>query len=1457
MLRLLRQGSGVWLTAFALLGLLARGGAAQPGRISGGEAVFLDTDGNAVKKLGQARDFLAAGQWSDAVDLLRQIVDQHNEKLVPASPGRYVNVQTYCDMLLASLPPEGLKIYRARVDPQAKQWYAAACETHDEALLAKILQYAFVSSYGDDALLLLGEWAFERGDLSRARGFWRMLLPPAQPPPGQIPTALVYPDAQVEPAQIEARLVLCSYLQRNFARGDRELQAFAKQFPEASGDLAGQTGNLLKILRDTTAAMRASEFPHEDPDVSTFACNPARNKVLPVAVDVGTVQWTAPLKEVRAESSDHPALMAVPPVLSYHPVVFNNIVLVGSETAIYAYDLQTGKPAWPAGDPADAAIYSLPPEKHAGPLTAGLPQFTLTVDQGRLYARLGAATAGHVPGNGLEGRHSSLVCLDLARGEGKAVWSIDDDEITVDGGHWTFEGSPIAGNGRVYVSIYRGKPRPQANVICLDADTGRLLWNRRVCIGMEILGGDVHEIRQELLTLAEDRLYYTTNLGAIAALDAQQGGLRWVAVYPHVDAEKIWAFNKRQAHGPNPCLYYEGVVFAAPTDSGRVFAFDADTGAVKWSRELKGGARALLGVGQGRLILSGDQLWALDAETGNMVWPTLDSGSFSTDPEARGWGRGILAADVVYWPTREEILVFDQADGTLRRRINLVQPHHQSGGNLIVANGMLLVAATTRLAAFCDHGRLQQRYRDEIILRPNAPQPHYQWAILEESAGRFDLAIDHYEQALKLAGPDATIDGLPLPELVAKRLYHVLKRAAERALTAHDAQRAAACYARQVAVARSDIQRLDALLGLATAHEKSDPEKAVAAWQQILDSPSLRRVRWSEPGRPPAPAARLARARINALIAVHQRQIYAPFELAAVQQFEEAFARGDLLAAAEALQRYPNAAVAEPAALRLAAVERRSQNPAAAQQIYKHLLAEPGAGAVRKTALLELARSAEEQRHWRSAGRWWQLLAEEFPQETVTDGDERRPAAEFVARRLAQEPFRSEHSGGVAPVFPWAPVWENRFVHSDGVVFPDGAAPSAELSLALVRNDGAVGLNLRTGRAAWRAPLNERLLWAGCLDDALMLGGRSSLCAVTYASGRIVWERSFAPTPDRAAAAADAPSGLPRGGMERSLGAVSPDFDKMRRGPETPAPQGQTFSGLATIEGRCANAAPPAFRICGQDVIILDPARGVHRFDGSDGARLWTYTPRAGTLQARWHCCNERIVVQLLAPHRIVVLDAATGAVLFESLGPEQPWLANPTLLDDGRLGLVAGGTRIELFDPMTGKTAWTYSGPISQANAEPRLLTNGSALLLVTDGDTLVNLDAATGARGWSRRLGTDFVVAAERAAALDRHHVYIASAGILRCFALVSGGLVWERYLGRRDGDWRAVTAGPFVVAYPVRSADRAPIVICSAATGDFVERLHLIEPTDTVDLRLFADGSLLSAGDRITALGQPAAR
>ena len=687
-------------------------------------AVALDTDPVAAKMLGAARDYLVARQWADAVDLLRQIADQHGERLVAIEPGRYVNVQTFVDILIASMPPEGLHRYRAKIDPQARRWYESAKDVRDEAGLEKVVRKAFLSSYGDDALFLLGELAWEHGALARARSFWEQLLPPAAPASaGEPPLVLKYPDSPIDPAQIKARLVLCDVMQRNPDRAQIELKSFRSAYPQASGKLAGRQGNLAAVLEALLVEVDDTFAKSVSPGTSTFAGNPQRNQVQPQRFDVGGILWSAALKEMRVErpvridenffDRFERGQAGLPiHVLSYFPVAWNHIAFFCDDTAVYACDLASegvGKSPWGSG----TVIYRLPPEfdLHQPPSRsrAGLPRYTLSIDRGRLYARLGALTAPAGRNRGLRPAASALVCLDLGR-QGDLAWIIKAEDFEADGDKWTFDGAPLAAEGRVYVALRRNDPQLQLNVACFDASSAKLIWNRKVCGGVESIAGDVDDVRHQLLTLSEERLYYCTNIGAIASLDARDGAMRWVATYPRIESETISEFNKRQQRGPNPCVFHDGQIFAAPTDGDRILAFDAQTGVLKWNRELNGRAHHLLGVAGTRLISAGDQLWALDTNTGKVLWR-----EGRTDPEAATWGHGLLAGDLIYWPRREEIRLVEIATGEVCRQINLSEQYGlNGGGNLMIAGGMLLLAQSDRLVAFSQFGTLRNPVDDTL-----------------------------------------------------------------------------------------------------------------------------------------------------------------------------------------------------------------------------------------------------------------------------------------------------------------------------------------------------------------------------------------------------------------------------------------------------------------------------------------------------------------------------------------------------------------------------------------------------------------------------------------------------------------------------------------------------------------------------------------------------------------------
>ncbi|HET6328911.1 MAG TPA: PQQ-binding-like beta-propeller repeat protein [Planctomycetaceae bacterium] len=655
------------------------------------ESVAIETNLTAQRQVELARVHLREKRWSEGIELIRQVAANDPGSLISVGPGRYLSVDLYAQMLMAALPAEGLAVARKTIDDSAKAAMEDAMRHRDETALRSLVHKMFVARSTEQALLTLGQWAWESGNLTAARGYWSRLLPPRESsPPETLAEGLRFPDPQIEPAEIGARLVLASIVEGDPNVAHAECAAFRRRFGTTRGRLGDREGILADLLEQTAEQARGWSFPPRDTTVSTFAVNAARNGVLPREIEVGAARWAVELpidlySPVHSSASERE-------VLSTFPVVYKNYLLANTAEQIFAWDLRTGKPAWAEDRLERSAIYSAMADASApppAPFLVGAPRYTMTIADGRLYARMGDPTTAHSRST-LRESESSVVCLDLARGGGKLVWKVDASAIEPQS---SFEGSPLVAQGRAYVAMRKGRPRMQSDVVCLETETGRRLWSRSVCAAVEDVGQNGSVLSHQLLTAGDDAVFLATGLGAIAAVEADSGSLRWVVTYESGDRDSPTSDRERREN--SPCLFAQNIVVAAPGDANTLFAIDSRCGTILWRRTLPGGVEHLLGTKDGVLIVSGQSLWGLNLATGHAVWHLgyLDPASF-------GFGRGILAGDVVYWPTREDIYVVEQATGALRRRIPLLARYVESGGNLVLAGEFLAVAQSRRIVVF-------------------------------------------------------------------------------------------------------------------------------------------------------------------------------------------------------------------------------------------------------------------------------------------------------------------------------------------------------------------------------------------------------------------------------------------------------------------------------------------------------------------------------------------------------------------------------------------------------------------------------------------------------------------------------------------------------------------------------------------------------------------------------------
>jgi hypothetical protein len=744
------------------------------------EPKFELIDNASRSHLDRVDQFLADGQQDEAIEILRRAMETDGDKLLRVAEYkddrktayvRYYPVRHSVHLRLANMArtaPDALALYRSRVDRIAERWLKQGVAERDPKQVERVVRDYFTSTFGDDALWQLGEFALERGDYAGAREAWERLSPLTRTPalvderwavpPGRplwlalrgvklderweriepaltsAPAAqnwLAYPDTNIPLADIRARLALVSIVEGNRARATIELELLRRLHADATGRIGGRTGRYVDVLGsllEQSAAWSSAADPQGWP---TFAGALSRNGVAkrelkPAAKEL----WHVDLPLI---TSDREAIGAGRPrvaedhrgLLSYHPVVWRDLVIVPEHTQIRALKLSDGSPAWPGGS-GDGVIYrpvinADREEEREYPIGqphprsrayVGAARFTATVHGQQLFARMGSRLTVSLEENptGTD-RQGVIVGLDLAA-QGRMLRGFP---LVPESLEWNFEGTPVTDGVGLYVALRKhDQVNAQAHVACYDVATGELRWRRLVCYASTPGHGSRDEISHGLLTLVDGALYYNTNLGAVAKLSTETGAIAWAVQYPR-GAFPSQDPDRRDRHffrDLTPCVYYRGMVIAAPSDCEAIFALDAATGQTVWATppEIGSDAVHLLGAAGDRLIASGDYLYWFDVFNGQPAGqfppPRKDAPGFGL-PSPTGFGRGVLAGEQVYWPTRERILAFEQqTTGTARgyepvatEPIDLVT-REARGGNIIPAGDKLLVVGAKKLQVF-------------------------------------------------------------------------------------------------------------------------------------------------------------------------------------------------------------------------------------------------------------------------------------------------------------------------------------------------------------------------------------------------------------------------------------------------------------------------------------------------------------------------------------------------------------------------------------------------------------------------------------------------------------------------------------------------------------------------------------------------------------------------------------
>jgi len=970
---LLAVGAGVGPALSAARIRVVPRGAVQPGpaaRAAPAEEVepdaeearplpLVNVDEELCDCLEDAQDLIAAEDYARAIEILQALLDRAGQCFVTTSdPRRYVSLSLRVSELLGQMPAEGLQLYRRLNDAQAERLFRPAADRCDEAGLREVARRFLHSSVGAQAVNLLGTILFDRGEFSQAARCWRDLLD--------------IRDGGVDEPTLLAKIAVAHHFAGEGHRAEEALKLLSERHARAEAVLAGREQPVVGFVRRLLASPGPQSVGPRAQlrDWPSLMGRPDGLGVMSPCRPVLSPRWTRPEGKLRFNPNVRAITGAIPLIhqpwnsargqppgqvdldegrlvialrsgsrtrqttlpATIHPIVVGETVLCREADEVAAYDLLTGQKLWAsfnfplyrslgAGVRVRGSYSSVAVAEDSG-------AWSLSAADGKVLAvgnflppayRFRRAAAA-VRGQRQLADTSELAALSLP-GQGRLLWRVGAGKGSAEiVRNCRFLTAPTCAAGKAYVLA---EYLESHHLLCLSAETGELVWSALVG-QMPVASGSYTSAYLDLSSppaIAGGRVLVVTNAGVVAAFDAATGRALWAYQYPSAFSQgrsgpiQFRYGQVNTAYPPNPIIVTQGLAITLPADSGQLLGLRADTGRLAWGVSRRG-QRDLSAVDESRVLLSGENLFIVDAATGRERW--------SAPAYVREvFGRPAVTTDDILASGKGELIRVRLADLSVSRP-PLVRPDGILG-NLVCVRGKLLAANGAGISAYFAYEdmRAELTRRIRTASRRQAAELLYERGMNAFHARKPQQALPDLLSARRLAKETGNGALMARTQQALYRTYVCLGNRASA-----DADRAGLFFKAQE-FCYSPCSRAEMLVRLSKHFEQIGlPMRAVEHAHKLISEYPDTDVVDVDVGVAADPFVRedsdsprqtgyeVGSRRIRELIAAHGQRCYAAFDAKARSKLNAAIAAGDAEAMVEVATAYPSSAWAPEALLR-------------------------------------------------------------------------------------------------------------------------------------------------------------------------------------------------------------------------------------------------------------------------------------------------------------------------------------------------------------------------------------------------------------------------------------------------------------------------------------------------------------------------------------------------------------